>query len=758
MPIEIDALKFNILGDNSKLKFAITDSKSDLKDLASAMTAGNLAAAALTGGVLLAVDGVMKLGSAAIWLATAPFRMFADALSQGITLAAAHEVEMVKLATFIKATGRQTEDTTKQITYSYQQQVGSAKEVAKVQGELAAAQARLTKDNALGASDKAKASARYDIQLLQQKLALLTATSTKTGTATVGQEGASFMTASGIEAIALKLQSVTRFSQDAIMKVAGVLITYKEIGTKSIPAVTESVLNLAEAFGIDATQAARMFGEALTNPAQAMMNLRRLGIAFTDQQLQQIKALVASGQTLKAQALLMDIVKGSVGDLAKALGGTASGGLAIFGNQLDTLMRLLGDKFLPLIENVFKGVNATIFGFIQDITSGGFAAAIDKAMSKGGFIYSILSAFGMDDAGITSLKKSIGQFVTDAGKLLGGVTGSIQDYMSSNLTVSENKMTADDYVKIFFPDIANEAGKSPIYKKLLDRILAGDVPTEAELAGHPQLKKLITALAALPGEVGAKAFPVSGQAAAGVASRAGKGGKGGGNVIDNLVKQIFGEGGIQGALAPVLSSLIDAGGKLVGAAAQVIIGVVSKYGPAISHFLDVAAIIVGTKLVQFAGILKDKGGILAQATADLIASIGNALMQMGAAGLFPTASGSQEHGGGPDSGQAPLTTAEKGKGYGAAPDPTGGSAYPPPPGAPAKKGTAFGGSASTGVATRVAERNKPEIFIPSGQGRIMDLGGGATLNISIYGASNPREMFDQIADEARRRGIKLGPK
>jgi Transglycosylase SLT domain len=112
-------------------------------------------------------------------------------------------------------------------------------------------------------------------------------------------------------------------------------------------------------------------GKALNDPIKGMGALRRVGVAFTAQQQQQIKTLVASGHTLEAQKIILGELRKEFGGSAEA-NATASKKLAVaWGN----LQEGLGKALIPAIERGAVWLNRLVEGFNRlDETSHGVAS------------------------------------------------------------------------------------------------------------------------------------------------------------------------------------------------------------------------------------------------------------------------------------------------------------------------------------------------------------------------------------------------
>jgi len=112
-------------------------------------------------------------------------------------------------------------------------------------------------------------------------------------------------------------------------------------------------------------------GKALNDPIAGMGALRRVGVAFTAQQQEQIKTLVKSGHTLEAQKIILGELRKEFGGSAEA-NATASKKLAVaWGN----LQEGLGKALIPAIERGAVWLNRLVEGFNRlDETSHGVAS------------------------------------------------------------------------------------------------------------------------------------------------------------------------------------------------------------------------------------------------------------------------------------------------------------------------------------------------------------------------------------------------
>jgi hypothetical protein len=170
---------------------------------------------------------------------------------------------------------------------------------------------------AAGAIGFKLASAAYESQkVMAQTEAIIKATG-----------GAANVTASQVEKLSGKLSMQIGVDDELIQKSANLLLTFKQVqnqvgeGNNIFDRAVTTAQDLGNVFG-SADAAAMQLGKALSDPEKGITALRRAGINFTEQQKEQIKTLVQSGDILGAQKLILAEVESQVGGTAAA---TATG-------------------------------------------------------------------------------------------------------------------------------------------------------------------------------------------------------------------------------------------------------------------------------------------------------------------------------------------------------------------------------------------------------------------------------------------------
>jgi len=104
---------------------------------------------------------------------------------------------------------------------------------------------------------------------------------------------------------------------DVVASGANLLRTFSAIkGPEAFGGALTAALDLSAALGTDLQSATIQVGKALQDPVRGITALRRAGVSFTEQQREQIKAMVAAGDTAGAQKVIL-------AELSKEFGGSA---------------------------------------------------------------------------------------------------------------------------------------------------------------------------------------------------------------------------------------------------------------------------------------------------------------------------------------------------------------------------------------------------------------------------------------------------
>jgi hypothetical protein len=249
------------------------------------------------------------------------------------------------------------------------------------------------------------------------------------------------VSAKQVQNLAAVLMKKSGVDDEVIASGENVLLTFKKIrneagkGNDIFAQATKATLNLSVALGKDMTSSAIMVGKALNDPIKGLTAMGRAGIQFTEAQKEQIKALVESGQTMKAQKVILKELESQFGGSAAAAGQTFAGQINIlresFNNWagdmvakvMPTLQAFLGRLtrargFKAKLKVVWTGVREAgreLFGILE--------SSLRKASQKGGLVDSIKEGLRKAEwseigqrvgAGISSRVRLTADFISNA--------------------------------------------------------------------------------------------------------------------------------------------------------------------------------------------------------------------------------------------------------------------------------------------------------------------------------------------------------
>lgn len=168
--------------------------------------------------------------------------------------------------------------------------------------------------------------------------------------------GAAKITAREVGDLATALSNKTGIDDEAVQSGSNLLLTFKNVrneageGNDMFNRATAAALDLSKAGFGSIDSSAKMLGKALNDPVKGISALSRAGVTFTEEQKEQIKTMVKSGDTLGAQRLIMKELESQVGGAAAATATWGDKAKVTF----DNLKESLGTKLLPVIDSLGK--------------------------------------------------------------------------------------------------------------------------------------------------------------------------------------------------------------------------------------------------------------------------------------------------------------------------------------------------------------------------------------------------------------------
>jgi len=203
--------------------------------------------------------------------------------------------------------------------------------------------------------------------------------------------GAAKVTADQVGELANRISEIIGVDDELVQSSANLILTFKNVRNEGdgLNAVFDrSVMaaqDLAAAGFGDAASAAKMLGKALNDPERGLTALSRAGVTFTQQQKDQIAALMESGNVLAAQKIILGEVESQVGGVAAATATSADKFQVLYRNTLEALglaIMPLANALMSALIPALRGM-ATAIGsvstFIRDNADGLRIAAVAVA-------------------------------------------------------------------------------------------------------------------------------------------------------------------------------------------------------------------------------------------------------------------------------------------------------------------------------------------------------------------------------------------
>ena len=185
-------------------------------------------------------------------------------------------------------------------------------------------------------------------------------------------KGVANVTAAAVDKLTQSLSNKTAVDDELIQNAANVLLTFTKVrnevgkGNDIFNQGTKAALNMSAALGTDLQGATMTIGKALNDPVRGITALTRAGIQFTQQQKDQIKAMVAAGDTLGAQKIILAELETQFGGAAEA----AASPLERLKVVTENLGEKVGGFLLPYIERFADFVVERIVPGLEDFIEG----------------------------------------------------------------------------------------------------------------------------------------------------------------------------------------------------------------------------------------------------------------------------------------------------------------------------------------------------------------------------------------------------
>lgn len=221
--------------------------------------------------------------------------------------------------------------------------------------------------------------------------------------------GAAGVTSEQVAKLSEKLSMQIGVDDELIQKSANLLLTFKQVQNQT--GANNDIFNqaviaaqdLGSVFG-SADAAAMQLGKALSNPVKGITALNRAGINFTDQQKEQIKTLVASGDVLGAQKIILAEIESQVGGTAAAsatgfermqvaIGNVAEKFGALLIPYVEKFATFVVEKVVPYLNNFADVLGEKGLGSAMKMLGGDFLKLTTNMGAFGNTLLALVAIF-----------------------------------------------------------------------------------------------------------------------------------------------------------------------------------------------------------------------------------------------------------------------------------------------------------------------------------------------------------------------------
>jgi len=192
-----------------------------------------------------------------------------------------------------------------------------------------------------------------------------------------------------IDSLATSLMKKSGVDDEAIKSGQNLLLTFTKVrnevgkGNDIFNQGTRAALDMSVAMGKDMSSSAMLVGKALNDPVKGMTALTKSGIQFTDAQKAQVKGMVASGNVMGAQKVILKELQTQFGGSAAAAGGTFAGRMNIAKESLTNFAGELVGAAMPALSALASGLSAATGFMTRHETAAKVAVGVVAGLSVG---------------------------------------------------------------------------------------------------------------------------------------------------------------------------------------------------------------------------------------------------------------------------------------------------------------------------------------------------------------------------------------
>lgn len=271
------------------------------------------------------------------------------------------------------------------------------------------------------------------------------------------------------------LSKLAAVDDEVIAGGANMLRTFTNVKGEAFEPALESALDLSAAMGTDLQSATVLVGKALNDPIRGITALTRVGVTFTQQQRDQIKAMVAAGDTMGAQKLIIAELQKEFGGSAEAMATDSGRAQVAMSNAAESAGQVLapavkrGADMLSLLSEGFGslpspvqtsvivlGAAAAGVAKLDDrLGDAGLKGTLSSNVSELGTLNTALAALGTGVAAYGATKAALDSSVAYDGDVA-ALTKDLEDLSAGSITAEEAVTEVGGSVE----DLAKKVGRA----------------------------------------------------------------------------------------------------------------------------------------------------------------------------------------------------------------------------------------------------------------------------------------------------------
>ena len=187
---------------------------------------------------------------------------------------------------------------------------------------------------------------------------------------------ASGLTVRQIDRFSVALAKNTLASTEGARRAAAALLTFRSVSGDTFKETLRLAQDLAATgFGTLESNAVQL-GKALEDPTLGLTALRRVGVSFSDQQREMIKAMTEAGDVAGAQAVILGGLRGQVAGSGEAEAGGLAGAFDTLTENIGRFFEKLGTE-TGLLTRLAAGISG-LAGVVDDANEALFKTPADR--------------------------------------------------------------------------------------------------------------------------------------------------------------------------------------------------------------------------------------------------------------------------------------------------------------------------------------------------------------------------------------------